>query len=261
MNFTLLRNVACLFLVGSLMISLQTQNYILMSLWVCCTGMLFIYKPMRSFLLTTIGLGAGFALYLFINSSWIHDLEPKEWHILLNRLSLICILIPLVVLALIQKLPFMLYAKKPLWNERIDIPFIWSGFRQSKVKVFLPVAIAATSLAFMPFVIGNGWGHVQEIWLFALAFSIINVLEEIIWRGVLLSRFSEQLGDKWAVIVTSAGFGLQHYSLGYPWGVCIAFALGGLYFGGITIKSNSLIPVVVWHTWMNVLMIFSGLFL
>ncbi|GAV13379.1 abortive infection protein [Paenibacillus sp. NAIST15-1] len=101
----------------------------------------------------------------------------------------------------------------------------------------------------------------QEIWLFALAFSFINVLEEIIWRGVLLSRFSEQLGDKWAVIVTSAGFGLQHYSLGFPWGVCIAFALGGLYLGGITIKSNSLIPVVVWHTWMNVLMIFSGLLL
>lgn len=261
MNFTLLRNLACLFLVGSLMISLQTQNYILMSLWGCCSGLLFIYKPMRSFLLTTIGLGAGFALYLFINSSWILDLKPIEWHVLLNRLSLICILIPLLVFAFIQKLPFMLYTKKTHWNERIDIPFIWSGFRQSKVNVFLLVAIAATSLAFMPFVIRNGWGHVQGIWLFALAFSILNVLEEIIWRGVLLSRFSEQLGDKWAVIVTSTGFGLQHYSLGFPWGVCIAFALGGLYFGGITIKSQSIIPVVIWHTWMNVLMIFSGFLL
>lgn len=258
MNFTLLRNVACLFLVGVLITSLQTQNYLLMYVWGGCTGLLFIYKPMRSFLLTTIGLGVGFVLYLFINSSLIFDLKPKEWHIFLNRLSLICIIIPLLVLAFIQKLPFMLYAKKPHWNEQIGIPFIWSGFRQSKVHNFLLIAIIAISFAFMPFVIRNGWSNIQGIWLFTLAFCITNVLEEIIWRGVLLSRFSEQLGDKWAVILTSAGFGLQHYSLGFSWGVCIAFALGGLYFGGITIKSKSIIPVVIWHTWINVLMIFSG---
>ncbi|OCT13980.1 abortive infection protein [Paenibacillus pectinilyticus] len=261
MNVTLLRNLACLLLVGLLVSSLQTQNYLLLSLWGVCTGLLFIYKPMRSFLLTTIGLGVGFASYLFINANWIHDVEPKEWQILLNRLSLICMIIPLLILALMQKVPFMRYAKAPHWNERMGIPLIWSGFRQSKVKYFLLIAMAAITLAFMPFVIRNGWHNVQEIWLFAIAFSITNVLEEIIWRGILLSRFSEQLGDKGAVFVTSVGFGLQHYSLGFSWGVCIAYAIGGLYFGGITIKSRSIVPVLIWHSWINVLMIFSGFLL
>ncbi|WP_186725585.1 hypothetical protein [Planomicrobium sp. CPCC 101110] len=43
-----------------------------------------------------------------------------------------------------------------------------------------------------------------------------------------MGRFSERLGDKWAVAITSLGFGLQHYSLGFPWPACIAFSIGGL---------------------------------
>jgi membrane protease YdiL (CAAX protease family) len=112
----------------------------------------------------------------------------------------------------------------------------------------------------MPFMIRNGWTYILEVWLLAIIFSITNaVFEEMIWRGTLLSRFSEQLGDKWSVIVTSLGFGLQHYSLGFSWGVCIAFSLGGLFFGGITIKSKSIVPGVIWHMSINALMVFSGI--
>ncbi|WP_261807917.1 CPBP family intramembrane glutamic endopeptidase [Paenibacillus sp. N3.4] len=186
-------------------------------------------------------------------------MNPKELHIILNRLSLIFIMIPLITLSLIYKIPFMRYWKKPQWNELIGIPFIWSGFRQSKVKYFLLIALTINLFAFMPFIIRNGWTYIHEVWLLAIILSITNVIEEMIWRGTLLSRFSEQLGDKWAVIVTSLGFGLQHYSLGFSWGVCIAYSLGGLFFGGITIKSKSIVPTVIWHMSINALMVFSGL--
>lgn len=210
--------------------------------------------------MTTIFLGIGFFVYMYVNSHWIIDLNPKELHIFFNRLSLIFIMIPLIALSLIYKIPFMRYWKKPQWNELIRIPFIWSGFHQSKVKFFLLIALTINFFTFMPFMIRNGWTYIQEVWLFAIIFSITNaVLEEMIWRGTLLSRFSEHLGDKWAVIVTSLGFGLQHYSLGFSWGVCIAFSLGGLFFGGITIKSKSIVPAVIWHMSINALMVFSGI--
>ncbi|WP_309146619.1 CPBP family intramembrane glutamic endopeptidase [Aneurinibacillus soli] len=91
-------------------------------------------------------------------------------------------------------------------------------------------------------------------------FSITNAtLEEFLWRGILLSRFSEQLGEKWAVIITSLGFGLQHYSLGFPWTTCITFSIGGFFYGGITVKSRSIIPALIWHVAFNFLMVFSGL--
>lgn len=52
--------------------------------------------------------------------------------------------------------------------------------------------------------------------LFALLFSLINgVLEEYIWQGILLRQFSNQLGEKCAIVLTSIGFGLQHYSLSF----------------------------------------------
>lgn len=259
MNYVLLRNMASLLLLGSLIILLQINNYQLMSLWGVCAGLLSIYKPMRFFVLTTICLGIGFFLYLNVNLRWIIELNSKELHIFFNRLSLLFILIPLIALSLIYKIPFMRYWKKPQWNELIGIPFIWSGFHRSKVKYFLLIALTFNLCAFMPFMFRNGWTYVHDVWLFAIVFSITNaVLEEMIWRGTLLSRFSEQLGDKWAVFVTSTGFGLQHYSLGFSWGVCIAFSLGGLFFGGITIKSKSIVPTVIWHMLINALMVFSG---
>lgn len=77
----------------------------------------------------------------------------------------------------------------------------------------------------------------------------------------MLSRFSEQLGEKWAVVITSIGFGLQHYSLGIPWAVCIAFSIGGVFYGGITVKSGSMIPAMIWHFVLNILMVSSGFIL
>lgn len=102
----------------------------------------------------------------------------------------------------------------------------------------------------------------QHILLFALLFSIVNgMLEECIWRGILLHYFSNQFGEKWAVILTSIGFGLQHYSLGFSWLICIAFILAGVFYGGIVVKSNSIIPAIIWHVALNILMVCSGLIL
>lgn len=149
-----------------------------------------------------------------------------------------------------------------MWQESIHFPFIWSGFHQTSIKVFLIIAIVINTASLAPFMARSGWGYFEEIWLLLLIFSVTNAfLEELIWRGALLSRFSEQLGEKWAVIITSIGFGLQHYSLGIPWVVCIAFAIGGAFYGGITVKSGSIIPSLIWHFVLNVLMVSSGFIL
>lgn len=114
----------------------------------------------------------------------------------------------------------------------------------------------------MPFIVNKGWLYIEEVWVLAVIFALTNAtFEELIWRGVLLSRFSEQLGEKWAVVLTSLGFGLQHYSLGFSWLVCLGFAVGGLFYGGITVKSGSIFPAWIWHLVLNFLMVFSGLIL
>ncbi|WP_369126268.1 CPBP family glutamic-type intramembrane protease [Bacillus gaemokensis] len=38
----------------------------------------------------------------------------------------------------------------------------------------------------------------------------------------------------------------------------ITFFLAGIFYGGIVVKSNSIIPAIIWHVVLNILMVFSG---
>ena len=234
------------------------------SIWIVASIFIFVAfdTSMKSFVVTNVLFGVGFFVYLYVISHWTVQFQPKELLIFFNRVSLVFILVPLFIVSFLSKSPFIAYWKKPRWKEFIYFPFIWSGFHRTSVKFFLFIALTANIVSFAPFVIRNGWSFIQEVWLLTIVFSITNaVLEELIWRGNLLSRFSEQLGEKWAVVVTSLGFGLQHYSLGIPWIICIAFSVGGIFYGGITIKSGSIIPSIIWHFALNILMVLSGLIL
>ncbi|MBO1626437.1 CPBP family glutamic-type intramembrane protease [Bacillus arachidis] len=62
-------------------------------------------------------------------------------------------------------------------------------------------------------------------------------------------------------MLTSIGFGLQHYSLGFSWSVSTAFILAGIFYGRIIVKSNSIIPAIIWHIVLNLLMVLNGLIL
>lgn len=263
-NTIMVKNIVSLFLFATLIISIQLNNYLLIAIWAVTSIFLFVTfdKSMKSFVVTNVLFGIGFFVYLYVNSHWTIQFQTNELRIFFNRVSLVFILVPLVILSFFSKSTFITYLKKPQWNELIYFPFIWSGFHRISVKFFLFIALSVNVVSFAPFVIQNGWSFIEEIWLFTIIFSITNaVLEEIIWRGNLLSRLSEQLGEKWAVVVTSLGFGLQHYSLGIPWVICIAFSIGGMFYGGITIKSRSIIPSIIWHIALNTLMVLSGLIL
>jgi len=215
---------------------------------------------MKQFILITSLFGIGFSLYLFATHGVDLDHFPKELQVFIERSCLLLLVAVLSVFSFRCKLPFMHYWQKPQWNNAISFPFIWSGFHHIKTKYFLFIALTSNILIFLPFIIDRGWTNIQSIWLLAIIFSLTNaILEELIWRGYLLSRFSELLGEKWAIVLTSLGFGLQHYSLGFPWGICLAFSIGGFFYAGITVKTKSIFPALIWHISLNILMVISGL--
>ncbi|MDQ1912251.1 CPBP family intramembrane metalloprotease [Paenibacillus sp. GD4] len=245
-----------------MIVLLLKEQYVWLSVWGAAALLLSVHKPLRPFLGTAICFGIGFWGYLYVTSHWGAEMHPKETRVLLNRLTLTVILIPMLVLSLAEGSPFLGYARRPVWNASVRVPLIWAGFHDSTVKLFLMIAIATNIVVFAPFLIRNGWTSIQEVWLFALLFAVVNaVLEETVWRGALLSRLAGQVGERWAVMITSLGFGLQHYSLGFSWVVCLAFALGGLFFGGVTVRSKSILPSILWHVVINLLMVFSGMIL
>ena len=148
----------------------------------------------------------------------------------------------------------------PHWQSKIAFPFIWNGFHAISVKLFLLIAISINIAIFMPFIIKTNLSISSQLLLFLLLFSIINgVLEEILWRGIILSSMVNLTGEKPALLFSGMAFGLSHLILGYSIPVCLGFTIGGFFYAGITIRSGSLFPAMIWHIVFNCLMIMSGM--
>jgi uncharacterized protein len=250
----MIQKYLCLLVFTSMMILIQT-NLLGIIIWGILTGIcLFRFdEKKKQFSFTTILFGFGFFLYLITK-------DHVQFAILgFERLLLVFQIIPLIIMFLLLKQPISFYGNAPKWNELIWFPFIWSGFHSVTVKKFLFIAISINLLSLAPFYYDNLGILLERAIIGILLFSVINAtLEELIWRGLLLKLISHQLGEKWAVIITSIGFGLQHYSLGFSWLTCLFFTLGGLFYGEITVKSKSILPALMWHIVLNILMILSG---
>ncbi|MFD0869080.1 MULTISPECIES: CPBP family intramembrane glutamic endopeptidase [Paenibacillus] len=217
------------------------------------------YYPLHT---TILGYMAGFLLYRVFNH-WLESLAlGQESTVLLNRLSLLLLVAPMVLLSLWFREKPIPYLNKPDLRTKLFFPWIDSGFHQVSVKMFLMLAILINLLVFAPFVMQRTAFLDLSFVLIAISFAVINsFLEEVIWRGVLLRRFGETIGAKPALLVTSLGFGLQHYSLGFDWWICLLFAGGGIFYGAVVLRSGSLYPAILWHGVINLLMVFSGMIL
>ncbi|MBG9588857.1 CPBP family intramembrane glutamic endopeptidase [Cytobacillus firmus] len=222
--------------------------------------LLFLSKQERVFSWTIAGYLTGSLLFLYGDK--LLDALPLPYYILLilNRLLLV---IPILILVYISikfnktAIPFL---QKPDWNSLIFFPFIWSGFHSIKIKHFLMIAIVINFAAFAYSIFSADNSFSRDFLIFLIGFSIVNgLLEELLWRGIILSRMAELSGEKAAVLFSGLAFGFSHMMLGYSFILCLLFAVGGIFYAGVTAKSQSIFPAFIWHMAMNVFMILSGL--
>lgn len=213
----------------------------------------------RRLLSTVLMFGIGYFLYLFLAQYAGELVDSKEVRVILNRLFLLVLVFFLFSSSMINRLPLLKYGWRTEWQETIYFPFLLRGKIQNKIWVFMLICVSVNWVSFAPFLLKVDKEWFQHFWLFALAFSLVNsLMEELIWRGGLFTQFSEQLGTPWAIVLTSLGFGLQHYSLGFSWGSCLLFALAGYFYAGLMIRSKSIVPAILVHFVINMLMVFSG---
>jgi uncharacterized protein len=178
----------------------------------------------------------------------------KEIRILLNRSLLLLIVAGLLISHRINKKDVVIYHQKPIWKASINLPF-----HTINVFYFWLIGIVSTVLVFIPFTIHQGTEEIQSLFLFAVFFSVINATcEELIWRGILLSTLEKYLSIRYAMIVTSIGFGLIHLAVGMPMMVSLLFSFAGLYYALLVLKSKSLYPAIIHHFFINMGMVLSG---
>ncbi|UOE57574.1 CPBP family intramembrane metalloprotease [Bacillus sp. CMF12] len=222
--------------------------------------LLFTSKQERVFPWIIAGYLTGSLLFLYGDK--LLDALPFQHYILMifNRVLLLIPILLLVYISIKFNKTAIPLLRKPDWNSQIFFPFIWSGFHSLKIKHFLVIAIMINFASFAYSIFSAENSFTRDFFTFMIGFSIINgMMEELLWRGIILSRMSELSGEKAAVLFSGLAFGFSHMMLGYSFVLCLLFAVGGIFYAAITVRSRSIFPAVIWHMAMNVFMILSGL--
>lgn len=141
-------------------------------------------------------------------------------------------------------------------NEKLKFPLVWHGFNEYMWRFLLIFCTLCLTLSVFFTIKFDSFSMI----LYGLLFASVNsVLEEILWRGFILGRAVDYLGEKQALIITSFAFGLYHLSLGFSVWICMAFAVGGFYMGGCAIKSKGISVSIIMHIFVNMLFVSLGM--
>ena len=179
---------------------------------------------------------------------------PKDWNIILNRLSLAIIIVALYITHLLYRQPVSFFHRKPDWGTHLRLPG-----HAVPIFHFWLIGLLVNCAVYLPFIIMQGAEEIKSIFLFALLFSLVNaVFEEFIWRGPLLASLIRHASVSYALVVTSIGFGLMHLAIGIPLVLSLLFSFAGLFYGVVVHKTGSIYPAIVFHLVLNMGMVLSG---
>lgn len=203
----------------------------------------------------------GYILY-FMCGELIRNLltDYKAWGIILSRLSLILFVLPFAITTMLRR-EKLIYLARGTWVTTIHFPWIFKGPIKDPIWRFMLIFLVIICAIFSFFI---DWGQPRLLVLigYAFSFALINsVLEELLWRGYILSHFISRFGEIQGLVIAGTTFGLYHFHLGFSWLVCLLFSFFGMMMGGLAIRSRGLLPVTVMHFVMNILFVLSGMIL
>ena len=162
--------------------------------------------------------------------------------------SLIANLLTLVII-----LTFYLIRRKKfseaLWLRRVDAPTLWEGAALAPgLYLVVSFVLAALPESWMDSYNEASSGIVSGGMVGALAVVVAApVVEEVIFRGLVLTRLSQAMPGWLAVVLSAAIFGLCH---GNPVWFGYAFVLGAV-FGAMDLRAGSIWPSILGHITFN----------
>jgi len=221
-------------------------------------GLIFIalgfVKQLRVFFLFGFTI-FGYLFWLLSLQYLTASISNASMLVVLNRLGLIGYIILFAIWARFQ--PCYEYLKLGSMKESLKAPLIWWGTNE---YIWRFVLIACTLWIIPTIVFSFLYNNIFEFMPYTLLFVSINpILEGIVWRGFVLGRMVDYIGEKQGLIISSIAFGLYHLSLGFSIWICLLFAVGGFYMGGIAIKSKGFLAPTILHFFVNLALISFGI--
>ncbi|MBW2672703.1 MAG: CPBP family intramembrane metalloprotease [Deltaproteobacteria bacterium] len=89
--------------------------------------------------------------------------------------------------------------------------------------------------------------------LFMIGFAI-SVLEEVLFRGVILPTSAERFGIVMGIIISALSFGLAHLLFGGGWFLFGLTTVFGLFVSYVVLATGSLLPAISAHVTYNTIM-------
>lgn len=97
----------------------------------------------------------------------------------------------------------------------------------------------------------KSWPALLSIALLIPCFALQSSVEELVFRGWLLSVVAKKFNVVLGVVLSSALFGLLHFSPGQHWLVTLSNTLFGVFCCCWVLKSRSVFGVMGWHSGWN----------
>lgn len=98
-----------------------------------------------------------------------------------------------------------------------------------------------------------------NVFLSLVTFSTIYaVMQEVIWRGILLTQMIKIMSETTAILFSSIAFAVNTTIFGFSPVVILLYLLLGILLGFLTTKFKSILPPIVIHTLLLIFCILNG---
>lgn len=136
-----------------------------------------------------------------------------------------------------------------LWLRRVDVPVLWTGAALSPgLYLIVTLVLAALPDAWTQSYNDAASGIDTGSFIGVLSVALVApVVEELIFRGLIMTRLSRVMPGWLAVVLAAAVFGACH---GHPVWAGYAFVLGTLY-GFVALRAGSILPSILGHLVFN----------
>lgn len=136
-----------------------------------------------------------------------------------------------------------------LWLRPVPAPALFTGASLAPALYFVVVIV----LSILPEAWTENYGEASSNIAAGTVLGVVSVavvapiVEEFIFRGLIMTRLSRVMSGWLAVLLSAAVFGLCHGEL--VW-FCYAFVLGA-FFGLIDLRAGSILPSILGHVMFN----------
>lgn len=196
-----------------------------------------------------------FSIFLMITKIFVgtanyntdfNGLDPALYYVITSITSIISLFIPFCLAAIISKNKISDLVKFNSFDKKLGLACIGIGMATCAYANFAASSFISNlnSIGINPsepsFPYDN---NIASIILYIVSISVVpTLIEEFAFRGIILGSL-RKYGDGFAIIVSSALFGLFHANF---YQIPFAF-ITGLIMGFLTVRLNSILPAMIIH--------------